>query len=461
MNRWKDAGALGAKALRALTGRTAFCVAFLLLWFAQRVEPQRVEQVLSYILFPWAAALAFPVLTLRDTPRRRGYGFLIALFVWYLVCCLYNRQYSFYINEAFWYQLLFACFIFYPQGERDWTLRRMQVVLYPFMAGFFLLGAVGLWLAAHGIWIPGENGQSIGLEVWSGYRLDLLCQTNVMGALAAMSGMFSAFFFLHSGRVGRMLNALNIAMTVLLLAMSQSRTTAIAWSCCMALLAGRGAYYALRDRRPGGHAAVRFGCAALAGALALGAGLYGLRALCSGALSLMERPNVALAETVEPEEAQEAADVADDGLESRAYDSMDNLENREKLWLGTLRMFADRPDTLLFGVTRKGLWENVGAYEPLMYTHTHLHNAYLQTAAAGGLPSLLLLLAFGAVVAVRAWPLLFGRGGMRGGFVLSLTIVLVLICCLMESYVGFTEDLINVLFFYACGCVMAVADRRA
>ena len=103
----------------------------------------------------------------------------------------------------------------------------------------------------------------------------------------------------------------------------------------------------------------------------------------------------------------------------------------------------------------------MGAYEPLMYTHTHLHNAYLQTAAAGGLPSLLLLLAFGAVVAVRAWPLLFGRGGMRGGFVLSLTIVLVLICCLMESYVGFTEDLINVLFFYACGCVMAVADRRA
>ena len=74
---------------------------------------------------------------------------------------------------------------------------------------------------------------------------------------------------------------------------------------------------------------------------------------------------------------------------------------------------------------------------------------------------LLLLLAFGAVVAVRAWPLLFGRGGMRGGFVLSLTIVLVLICCLMESYVGFTEDLINVLFFYACGCVMAIADRRA
>ena len=454
-------GRVGREGAARADGTHGVLRAFLLLWFLQRVEPQRVEQVLSYILFPWAAALAFPVLTLRDTPRRRGYGFLIALFAWYLVCCLYNRQYSFYINEAFWYQLLFACFIFYPQGERGWTLRRMQVVLYPFMAGFFLLGAVGLWLAAHGIWIPGDNGQSIGLEVWSGYRLDLLCQTNVMGALAALSGMFSAFTLDRVFGWGRMLNAVNIAMTVLLLAMSQSRTTAIAWSCCMALLAGRGTYYALRDRRPGGHAAVRFGCAALAGVLALGAGLYGLRALCSGTLSLMQRPNVALAETVEPEEAPEEAPAADDGLESRAYDSMDNLENRKKLWLGTLRMFADRPDTLLFGVTRKGLWENVGAYEPLMYTHTHLHNAYLQTAAAGGLPSLLLLLAFGAVVAVRAWPLLFGRGGMRGGHVLSLTVVLVLICCLMESYVGFTEDLINVLFFYACGCVMAVADRRA
>ena len=269
--------------------------------------------------------------------------------------------------------------------------------------------------------------------------------------------MFSAFFFLHSGRVGRLLNALNIAMTVLLMAMSQSRTTAIAWSCCMALLAGRGAYEALRNRRPSGHAAARFVCAALAGVLALGAGLYGLRALCSGALSLMERPNVALAEAIE----SPAQEEQEEGLESRAYDSMDNLENREKLWLGTLRMFADRPDTLLFGVTRKGLWENVGAYEPLMYTHTHLHNAYLQTAAAGGLPSLLLLLAFGVVVARRAWPMLFGRGGMRGSPILSLMIVFVLICCLMESYVGFTEDLINVLFFYACGCVMAVADRRA
>lgn len=468
-------------ALHALTGRTGFCTVFLLLWFFQRYYVQQYSDILTHILFPWAAALAFPILTLRRVPKKRGFPLLIALFVWYLVCCFYNRQYSFYINEPFWYQLIFAFFIFYPQEEDGGTLRRMKAVLYPFMAAYVALCFAGFWAALADVYIPNAGGSALGIAAGSGYRIELWCQPNVAGALAALSGLLSGFFLYHSGRAERVLHGFNIAVTVLTLALTQSRTTAVAWSFCLALLAGRALFYSRISRRT----AVRAACAVLAGAVVMGAGWVGLKEICSGSLAVISRlrteaavtkepaaePLAPAAETEEntdasaaapaPVAAPEAPVEAEIELESRDYGSMYEVMPRFRVWLGSLRMLADRPDTLLFGVTRKGLWENVGAYEPEMYALTHLHNAYLQTLVAGGLPSLLLLIAFGVVVGKRAFKLLFGRGGVRGGFMLSLALVLVLVCCTMESYIIFSEDLVNVLFFFVCGCVMSLSKETA
>lgn len=481
------------RALYAVTGRTGFCTVFLLLWFFQRYYVQQYGDILTHILFPWAAALAFPILTLRRMPKRKGFPFLIALFVWYLVCCFYNRQYSFYLNEPFWYQLIFAFFLFYPQEEDGRTLQRMKTVLYPFMAGYVVLCFAGVWAALSDVYIPNAGGSALGIAAGSGFRIELWCQPNVAGAIAAISGLLSGFFLFHSGRVERVLHGCNIVVTVLTLALTQSRTTAVAWSFCLALLAGRALFYSRISRRT----AVRAVCAALASVVVMGTGWVGLKEICAGSLAVISRiraaapvqeapasdpmapadeavqdllttdvPEPLMESTVAPTPVEtpaqaDAQDGADSQLESRDYGSMGEVMPRIHVWLGSLRMLADRPDTLLFGVTRKGLWENVGAYEPEMYALTHLHNAYLQTLVAGGLPSLLLLIAFGVVVGKRAFKLLFGRGGVRGGFMLSLALVLVLVCCTMESYIIFSEDLINVLFFFVCGCVMSLSREAA
>lgn len=507
LNKKVNAGKIAVRTLQAVTSRTAFCTVFLMLWFMQRIYSEQFNEILTHILFPWAAALAFPILTLRCMPKKKGYSFLIALFFWYLVVCFYNRQYSFYINEPFWYQLIFAFFIFYPQ-EGKGTLARMKIILYPFMGLYFILSIVGITTGASGIRVQNMNGLSLGLEEWGSFRLDLWCQPNIAGVLAAISGFLSGFFLYHSGRFGRVLHILNIVGMVLTLSLTQSRTTAIAWSFCLALLAGRTLFYCIKwDRK-----VFRFACSVLVGIIVMGAGWLGLQGVCSGALNVIshlrmnKRPQQetiiimtsqtspmqmdAVQNELTPKEiptlqpklhegakaetefvetttpmidetpvVQSFEDATNREIKNRDYASMGEVMPRIHVWLGALRMMMDRPETLLFGVTRKGIWENVGAYEPEMYSLTHLHNAYLQTLVAGGLPSLLLMIAFGIVVGKRAWHMLFVRDGISGGFMLSLALVLVLVCCTMESYLVFTEDIPNVLFFLIAGCVMAFSKE--
>ena len=118
---------------RLLLSRTSFCAAFLCLSLIRFVDNTLYWNVLRYLMFPWGAALAYPLLTLHNLPRNRGMVFAFAFFIWYFIVSYVNRKHSFYQNAYDWFLILFSLFIFYPQ-DRSLPFAslklRMQVHLY-------------------------------------------------------------------------------------------------------------------------------------------------------------------------------------------------------------------------------------------------------------------------------------------------------------------------------------------
>ena len=130
------------------------------------------------------------------------------------------------------------------------------------------------------------------------------------------------------------------------------------------------------------------------------------------------------------------------------------------MWSAALRLMRDHPTYILTGVTRIGVWEAVGAYEPWLYSVASLHNAYLYTFISCGLPGILLLVGFAIVVAPRAWKLLFGALGHSRHGLRALPAILCVLCIasFSEDLLFLTNNVSNMFFFFAAGLVMYFYD---
>ena len=60
----------GISVWQALLGRTSFCAVLLCVTLLRLISDDAYWPILQNIMYPWAAALAFPLLRLEHVPKR-------------------------------------------------------------------------------------------------------------------------------------------------------------------------------------------------------------------------------------------------------------------------------------------------------------------------------------------------------------------------------------------------------
>lgn len=415
---------------RLLLSPTSFCAAFLCLSLIRFVDNTLYWNVLRYLMFPWGAALAYPLLTLRNLPRNRGMVFAFAFFIWYFIVSYVNRKYSFYQNAYDWFLILFSLFIFYPQDSAIpfASLKlRMQVVLGSFYGLWAVYCLIALFAAFTGQTFTCTSGSVFGIEKG---RLFVASNPNTVGYLCAAGLLFSAYFALEEKHPCRFLSCANLLLLFVSLALSDSRSSILMLCVCTGIITLSFLYKRCFFQR----ILFAFVCVILTFAA--------LRFIKTGAFWFIP-PSVASSQRAITE-------------------GVSTLSGRILLWQGTLQYFLEHPIALLTGITRIGIWESIGLYASVIYRWGSLHNTYLQTLLAAGLPGLACMAGLGCAVAPRAWRLLFPSKGVRpdSSCILSAVLALFIGISFVEDLLFMTNNVSNQLFFYTAGCVMCLADYQ-
>ena len=477
----------GLSVWQALLGRTSFCAVLLCVTLLRLISDDAYWPILQNIMYPWAAALAFPLLRLEHVPKRRGMIFLFGFFLWYIVICYLNRQYSFYKHIYDWYMLLFAMFLFYPQDSaipRATLLARVRVVLYVFLTFWSAMCVTALSAAVLHVRFTTPSS-FFGIEH---ARLFVSCHPNTAGYLCVVASFFAFFLAGQEPRIIRVILGIDVGLQYVCLALTDSRTS-IAAFCLGILLLTFSDIWRLFRAAPLALRRVLAVLAACVLAITCFAGTRGVFALYAR-LPVAMRQDVPAAiaspqQEVQPIPSADSSSSADESVvspetatptailnpvappavpdppEPRALtEDNEGLNGRVGMWVGAMQMLRDHPQKILTGVTRIGVWEAVIPYSSNLYSVGSLHNAYLYTFVSCGLPGILLLIGFAIVIIPRAWKLLFGDLGKARRGLRALPVILCVLCI-----TSFTEDLLfltnhisNMLFFFAAGLTMYFTD---
>ncbi|MBO4925594.1 MAG: O-antigen ligase family protein [Clostridia bacterium] len=133
---------------------------------------------------------------------------------------------------------------------------------------------------------------------------------------------------------------------------------------------------------------------------------------------------------------------------------------RLPVWKYTLQgIFSSVPRALL-GVGPRGVPRLItlisGQYKNLYYSH----NQVLEIAAAAGIPGVVLMLAWFALILRDMFRILFRRGGRALPLCLCALILVLALANMMEAYLIFYDYLGGYVFFFLCGAVHGAADRE-
>lgn len=469
--------------LHAMTGRTAFALCYLVacvLFYPLRTTANRMYQ---YLLFPWAVALAYPLLTRRVHTHRPGLFVLIAFFVWFLFSCFINRSYSFFSSSGLWLTHIAVLFVLYPQPEKRGVpdvLREAELVAHLLAALLLPIYLCGIYASL--VQRPIDIGLGIPVGMIGEQRLHIFGHPNTVASVAMTSLLLSWYAAIRCKGILRAAHVLNVCVMFLGVALAQSRTSTLALCAAAAVVVFCALHGRMRRVLPAVAAAALTAVLCLVLQQSAWPALASLsnRVRASVETSVVQlelspspvtaAPSPITAEpTVNPPSTEQApaprTDLSDQAIDVqvRSIDQhFSTFTGRTALWSGALAYLRDHPVKILTGVTQLGVQENLIPYCPEIETVGDVHNSYVQLLVSVGLPGLLLILLFFVcqvrpVVRVLWTP---AEGGMRGAYVLPAIAIALGVVSLMETVLLSANNLSNPVFFLTLGWTACLAQAE-
>ena len=348
--------------LHALTGHTAFALCYLLacvLFYPLRATANRLFQ---YLPFPWATALAYPVLTRRVRADQPGQTVLLAFFLWFLFSCYINRAYSFFGSSHLWLTHVAVLFALFPQPadrsahavlwEAELTAHLLAVLLLP----VYLCGIYASFMQS-----PIDIGVGIAIGMIGEQRLHLFAHPNTVGYVALISLLLSCYVIIRRRGILRAAHVLNVCVLFLGIGLTQSRTSSIALSVAVALIAFCALHGRMKRMLPAAAAALL--TAALC--LTLQQVTWPALASLSNYLHASAEASTSSDTAVLPPADDPAADPLPDAPDAPTDQMIDietrplnyyfsTFSGRTVLWSGALSFLADHPIKLITGVSQVG-----------------------------------------------------------------------------------------------------------
>ena len=481
----------------AVLRRTAYCCAsvLLLLFFLFARVNTYLAQSLKQGIYLFAAPVYIAgVLYFRDLRDGAESRLVAAYLAWVIVTRVLNgdrvlnQEYLFLLDLSLLLPLLCLGSALDDAGRRR-VLNWLSVLLGVF---FFPLGCIGVYAYVTGQVLvnPITGGNLTNFDFGAGFaRLALLdCNVNLVSFQFMMPLLLMVYqFFAVRQKLWRIPVVLSALNSFVVIALTYSRSVMVSVSVCVALAALLCVCENLRAKGKGK------GLTALFAILTLLIGcvgcylLFGLTEKAFEAIgaptppvpveTVAETPLPALPNTTTEKTplstAQEAA-PAEEAQRSftggrELASSLDQLStNRTIIYRCALAVACSDPAMLLRGSAADGYMDRVNA---LLATykippHVNVHNFLLQTLMLTGLPGLLLVLAFCALVFIRTLRFWFAEksSASLGEKMLGLPFVACMLFGQLESgFFNFTDE--RTLYFYLlCGLLIgqyAAEARRA
>lgn len=477
----------------AVLRRTAYCCAsvLLLLFFLfARVNcylAQNLKQGLYLFAAPVYIAGVLYFRGLRDGAESK---LAAAYLAWVIVTRVLNgdralnQEYLFLLDLSLLLPLLCLGSALDDAGRRR-VLNVLSVLLGVF---FFLLGCIGIYAFVRGraLLNPITGGNLTSFDFGLGFaRLTLLdCNANLVSFqfMMPLLLMLYQFFALRQKlwRIPVVLSALN---SFVVIALTYSRSVMVSVSVCVGLAA---LLFVCEKRRAKGKAltallavlALLVGCVAcylLFGVTEKAVAAIGSPTPPAPVVTVSEEPSAAPVES-EAEEAllpaSEESASAEETQRSftggrKIADSLDQLStNRTIIYRSALAVVGSDPSILLRGSAADGYMDRVNALLAAykIPPHVNLHNFLLQVLMLTGLPGLLLVLAFCALVFFRTLRFWFSEksAASLGEKMLGLPFIACMLFGQLEAgFFNFTDE--RTLYFYLlCGLLIGqyAAERR-
>ena len=418
----------------------------------------RVEKAAIILLI--AAALVYIMYTKKKTPQlmNRLQAFfkklfcpeliiLSLIFIWYLICIeSANGRYTadFHAaNKNYVYKVLTDVIIMFPMfcffSEKD-SQKMMEYLVHFFAIVLTPAMIYVLWNLFQLNIINLPDGGQIGMD--AELRLSINCHGNMTGANAEIIMILCVCMAIRKKGIVRWLYAFASSVHLAVLILSNSRTTFIASTLTLALIAGKLVWTAL-EKKP----RIKKILLAAAAGIVVAAILLCLR---TAVFNVFEN-TTHLSEILNSQKAASAAGsaaVPAEDFDNGARTLNLNTSGRPKIWKASIQSVFSGAGNALFGVTPVGVSSEIKKFGGMEVAYTH--NQFLEYAVAIGIPGLLLY----------CW-WLFRVGKKAAGIAIqnkSAYMVLILLTLvtanMMEAMLLFYGNLSEVMFFLLAGMVI-------
>ncbi len=135
------------------------------------------------------------------------------------------------------------------------------------------------------------------------------------------------------------------------------------------------------------------------------------------------------------------------------------MSGRIPIWSYCIKeMMNARP--LLTGVSPLGVFQRVEDAMNIHYMPLNAHNEFLEIGVGLGIPALIAFIVFVVLIVIRSYNVYFVKKASLHYLILPLIIMTMMIISLAESFLGFYQNYIQFIFYFLCGYVYCLGDKK-
>lgn len=412
---------------RAVFGLTLVAAGFLVLSFLRYYRENLSELVLKMVLLPASLIAGGFLLGDEELWKRKEYWLLLSFFAWVYISAVCSEPYYgiFEQNWRFLWILATEILFLFPLGFYYASAGKAGDRILAGFAWISIIAAVVLCIWGLSCVIQGKyleavsiNGYGVGIHPGE-RRLVVLAHPNPTGMVFTLCGILAVMM---AHRSQHALVRVFLAVSVLLLyagtCLTDSRTSEMAFAAGIGCSLFITLFSALRGKRR----YLRWSISVIAGIIGVGV-VFLLRTPVTAGLNGIAEQYAAThaAETAAPvqKESGNTGKATDSGQAEEMPEPVEvptavsrkiriepgkAFSGREKIWRTIIERMNQEKRSWLIGFSPYGIGLVMGEWmkEFIGYWMTELHNSMIQILASSGIPALLTLLAFLAVLGVKS-----------------------------------------------------------
>lgn len=435
------------------TGRTAMLLlTFFVMAFCFNVHTRWAKTLFHFFLLPVQIGMSY--VYIRDKAIHMGGVFKLVCvsLLWLLMSVMLNSFWSANGMVGMWF--LLGCWIFALFVPKKTSLQDIHKEIFSIGLVYilfflpFTLIALSTVFTGKVIYVPWDH-TPLGIQAANSFtsRLRIMMNPNKIGIILVFNIFFGIYGFLtRRKKIWKVFFAFVILVNYITSAHVMSRTCIMGLSAAMGMFAFRGVYQLLHNKK-----FLRIAAGVVACVL--------MFFLVLTSMDLIFTADVSLARKLHGRASKQIQSRLDDGGAFNA----DNT-GRGEIWEAVFALFKDEPAGLAIGYGAEDVMQMAEDASGIEGTAgmAHVHSAYLDCIARGGVPYLLMVLAFLILLVKPAWQIGMEKSTpeTKGLFVIPMFVVALLVMGVSEVMLFVDKSHTNYLFMVMCGYLLHCNNLR-